>query len=341
MRKNALFQQSKVNDRKDSSDDKYEYSIECDVDDGELVDVYCSISPYITIFSVLMLILFTMFLFALAKSDGKIASPQEAISSYFLPIRSDYYEIRVDPVSETQITDDECQKFMNDNGFTKSLKTSAFNRSTVMQLEQEDNRGFFLPGAYGSTTFYIKPGKSNADLSIHIKYDLYGIKAADNGGLQKISAIQCTELEEREMFNEIDTLLDGHILFFQERTNGKYSGLIENGEMIYRTSDHREDLNDDGEFRVKVYWIWAEYYEQLVNPKSEGALFDNDTEQSNMIRYIKANPDEFLYMQNDLEISDDEDITNFDVLSDYYDSADKLIVENTNYFGFAVNTYAE
>ncbi|ADU22759.1 hypothetical protein [Ruminococcus albus] len=322
------------------SDDDYEFSEEYKAEDSRLIEVEGSLSPLMSFISIVLLILFTMYLIAVKHSGGKITSPKEAISDFFMPMRSDYYEMRVDEDFEAN-TNEEVSKFMQDNGYSDSLKTSAFNRNTAMYLKQEDGRSVTLPGSYGSTTFYIKPKKADADLSIHITYDVFAVTELADGSLVKMSEVDCSDTTERKCLDNIDELLNGHILFFRENCNGKYSGLIENGEMIYRTSEHMDDLNASGEYKIKVYWIWAEYYEQLVNTQADGALFDNSDQQAEMLEYIKNNPDEFLCTAEIGAIPDGTEMTDYDILSDYYDNGDKLIIENTKYFGFNVRTYAE
>lgn len=324
----------------DNSDNEYAFSVEYRAEDSHLIEVNSPLSLFVTLFCILFVALFTIFLVAVKHSDGKITSPREAISSFFMPLQSNYYEIRVDPASGYASNNEACTKFMEDNGYSNRLETSVFNRNTIMQLDQEDGKSYTLPGAYGSTTFYIKPRSADTDLTIHIEYDVYGIKQLDDGNLARISEINSSGYE-CDLFRNVDDLLDGHILFFENRTDGKYSGLIKNGKMTYRTSEHEDDLNDNGEYKIKVYWVWAEYYEQIVNAQADGALFDNSNQQNKMIEYIEDNPDEFFCTAEIGAIPNGTTMTDYDLLSDYYDNGDKLIVENTDYFGFNVNTCAE
>ena len=57
--------------------------------------------------------------------------------------------------------------------------------------------------------------------------------------------------------------------------------------------------------------------------------------------YIEKNPDEFFCTGEIGAIPDGTELTDYEVLSDYYNSGDKLIIENAKYFGFNVRTYAE
>ena len=338
MKRNVPF---RYTESKKISDDDYEFSVEYKADDARLIEVKSSLSSFLTFISITILILFTMYLIAIKHSGGKVSSPKEAISDFLMSMRSDYYEMRVDAEDYEANSNGEVAKFMQDNGYSDSLKTSAFNRNTAMYLKQEDGRSVTLPGSYGSTTFYIKPRKADADLSIHITYDVFAVTELADGSLVKMSEVNCTDSTERKRLDDIDKLLNGHILFFRENNNGKYSGLIESGEMVYRTSEHWDDLNSNGEYKIKVYWIWAEYYEQLVNSQANGALFDNSDQQSKMLEYITNNQDEFLCTAEVGAIPNGTAMTDYEVLSDYYDSGDKLIIENTKYFGFNVRTYAE
>ena len=341
MKKDALSQRSRPQPNIRTFDDEYEYSEAFTAEDTELVEVYGSSLPFITAFCIILLILFTMFIIALKLSGGRVESPKEAISNFFMPLRSDYYEIRVDDEDYEANANEKISEFMQDNGYSERLKTSAFNRNTTMYLKQEDGKAYTCPGAYGSTTFYIKPRKADADFTIHIEYDVYGITALDNGSLIKTSEFVCSDNTARKTLDDVDNLLDGHILFFEDRSNGKYSGLLKNGEMTYHTSEHRDDLNSNGEYKVKVYWIWAEYYEQVVNAQADGALFNSSDQQKQMVDYITKNPDEFFCTAEIGEIPSETEITDYNTLSAYYDNGDKLIMENTDYFGFYVHTCAE
>lgn len=49
----------------------------------------------------------------------------------------------------------------------------------------------------------------------------------------------------------------------------------------------------------------------------------------------------FLYAAEIGAIPNGTEMTDYDILSDYYNNGDKLIIENTKYFGFNVRTYAE
>ena len=341
MKKDTHRRYSKAKNRTEQKSDDYEFSEEYVAEDSRLIEVKGTLSPLLTFISITLLILFTIYLIAIKHSGGKVTSPKEAVSDFFMPFRSDYYDMRVDYASGLASNNEVCTKFMEENGYSNDLKTSAFNRNTIMQLEQEDGKSYTLPGAYGSTTFYIKPRKEDADLTIHIEYDVYGIKQLNDGSLTRVSDICCETNAERETYESVEKLINGHILFFENRINGKYSGLIEDGKMTYRTTEHYDDLNGNGEYKIKVYWIWAEYYEQLVNAQTDGALFENSEHQSDMIDYIEDNTNEFFYAVDGEPVPTNTDIIDYSALSDYYDSGDKLIVENTNYFGFNVHTYAE
>ena len=341
MKKDRHRRHFKKKDRTDLPSDDYEFSEEYAAEDSRLIEAKGSLSPLMSFISIALLILFTMYLIAVKHSGGKLTSPKEAIASFFMPLRSDYYEMRVDSEDYEANANKEVSKFMQDNGYSDKLETSAFNRNTAMYLKQEDGRSLTLPGSYGSTTFYIKPKKADADLSIHITYDVFAVTELTDGSLAKMADVNCSDTTERKRLDNIDALLNGHILFFRENHNGKYSGLIENGEMVYRTSEHRNDLNSNGEYKIKVYWIWAEYYEQMVNAQADGALFDNSGQWDKMVDFIEKNPDEFFYTAEIGTIPNGTEMTDYDILSDYYNNGDKLIIENTKYFGFNVRTYAE
>ena len=210
---------------------------------------------------------------------------------------SDYYDIRVD-------------RGENISG-TQAIKTDADNRTIAMNIKQE-NGSITMPGAYGTTTFYIIPKDTDEDLSIKIRLNAFGLTMNENGEYTRVTD------------KNVDELINGHILFFEDNENG-YKGLLDNGELTYNTADHKADLLGD-EYKVTVYWIWPEYYEQMVDHKTEGALFTNEECSAEMTSYIEKHPNRFFYSKN----SEKEEKT------DLYNNGDVLIYKSSPYFGFEI-----
>lgn len=194
---------------------------------------------------------------------------------------SDYYDIRADKpgVNSTTII------YGND-----SMKTLPNVRNIPANIINEAGKAL-VPGSFGSTTFYIVPNDPDADLTVDLEINAYGLKQFGNNYPLRLSRIECTS-SEREIYDVVDELLDGHILFFAEK-DGVYHDLLPDGKMSYDLSEHREELDENGEYEITVYWIWAEYYDQLINAETEGALFGNSQDSLEMADYINQHENSF------------------------------------------------
>ena len=139
----------------------------------------------------------------------------------------------------------------------------------------------------------------------------------------RLSKVECGK-DERKTYDAVDELLDGHILFFEGK-NGGHHGLLKDGKMHYRTSEHRDALNENGEYAVTVYWVWTEYYDQMINTGADGALFDNGAEAAEMLDYIEGNKEKYFRRFDEA-----------DDLRQQYDNGDRLICQNADYIGFEI-----
>ena len=221
---------------------------------------------------------------------------------------SDYYDIRTEGFDESSITVGEVLK-----------KTNADTRKVPACLRLDKSKHCFFPGAFGTTTFYITPNKPDRDLEIELKLDVYGVTKNSDGELVRLSDMNSD--------NTADKLIDGHILFFKEY-NGSYSGLLENGKLTYETSEHLEDRNNNGEYEVTVYWIWPEYYNQLIDVNAEGAVITDSAASDEMRSYIAAHKGNYFYEGEGKSKTNDP--------SKQYDNADLLIHQNIDYYGFEI-----
>ena len=226
---------------------------------------------------------------------------------------SDYYDIRADKPDYNSPT----IIYGND-----SMKTSPNVRSIPANLKNEAGKAL-VPGSFGSTTFYIVPNDPDTDLTVELEINTYGLKQFGENDPMRLSRVECTGAE-RETYDAVDDLLDGHILFFAEKDSA-YHQLLPDGKMCYNTSEHRGELNENGEYEITVYWIWTEYYNQLIDTEAEDALFDNSQDSIEMAEYIKQHENRFFYKKNE---NDD--------LSDQYNNSDYLIHQNTDYIGFEI-----
>lgn len=228
---------------------------------------------------------------------------------------SDYYDIRTDVSGEYTIIIG-----------TPLLKTTPDVRKVTAELCEDSTCGSFMPGSYGTAKVYIIPHDTNADLSVDLSFNVYGTVQTADGQYIRIDDLESDNYEQ-DKCRLADKLLDGHILLFTEMDNG-YSGLMKNGRLLYNTAEHHDDLNANGEYEVTVYWIWAEYYEQLTSLDAEGAAIKNAAELEKVKEYISSCPDEFFF--------EGEEESRSEILSDRYDNADWLIHQMIDGYGFEI-----
>ena len=220
----------------------------------------------------------------------------------------DYYDIRTE--------DFESEDMLVGSG---SKKTNADVRSVAACLKLDKSKPCLMPGAFGTTTFFVIPKDADKDIAVEIELNVCGITKADNGEYVRLSET-CGDTGRKA-----EELLDGHILFFTEY-NGAYSGLLKDSKMVYNTADHHRELNENGEYKVTVYWVWAEYYEQLVDTAAEGALITDNAVSDEMKRYIEERQDEFFFT-DDTQLNDP---------SRSYNDGDLFIHQNVDYYGFEI-----
>lgn len=197
-----------------------------------------------------------------------------------------------------------------------SKKTNADVRTVSACLDMDKSKKAFLPGTFRTTTFYIIPKDLNEDHTFEIQLNVYGVIKGESG--------EYVRLSEQDSHNLTDELIDGHILFFEEKDDS-YSELLKNGKMLYNTAEHHESLNENGEYEVTVYWIWPAYYEQLTDTMADGAVLTDKAASEEMIKYIDAHPDLFFCNEDSIAAN-----------SDRYDNADQFIRENVDYFEFEI-----
>lgn len=200
-----------------------------------------------------------------------------------------------------------------------SKETTADDRTVAACLKMDQSKNCLMPGAFGTTTFYIIPNKPEKDLDVHLEFNVCGLIQTDDGEYVKLSDMN------DKISQTAEDLLDGHILFFTEN-DSSYSGLIKDGEMTYNTAEHHDDLTSDGEYKVTVYWIWPEYYEQLVDTNVEGAIITDSLSSAEMKDYIAEHQDEFFF-KGDEQTEEPGKL---------YDNADLFIHQNVDFYGFEI-----
>ena len=235
----------------------------------------------------------------------------QRIGNYVHSFSSDYYDIRVGEFDENTIEVNGSRRVTNEN-----------DRNVAACLNMDESHPYFTPGAFGTTTFYIVPKDSEQDLDVQLELNVFGITQMDNGEYARM-----IEAEPTQSVQKVENLLDGHVLFFEGKDE-TYRTLIKDGKMTYRTSEHKADMNSNNEYKVTVFWVWPEYYNQLVDQSADGALIADASTAEEVKDYIAAHPNNFFYEGDGSSKSDES--------SQQYDNADLLIHQNVDGFGFEV-----
>ena len=136
-----------------------------------------------------------------------------------------------------------------------------------------DNMPDMYPGAYGTLQFYIKPQNNRSDLTVTFN-------------LRRLIVPASPKTENDVGYAAYQTLMSavhdyscGHLLLFQTKTGGRYSGLIyqqptaqnsqSEGSFSYSLADHSADkVNVGGQdyYLVTIHWVWPKNFRQMAEP---------------------------------------------------------------------------
>ena len=195
------------------------------------------------------------------------------------------------------------------------------------------------PGDFGRVSFDItSPTELNSTIVVSIQ--LLGLVGDDDDD----------DLSLCEDSNVL-TLLNGHILFFENRiaipstTHYHYTNHITT--LRYNTAAHNPTTpaqNDDHlyHYTVEFYWIWPRSFGQLVLDEDDSRIrhktvFDkNVSDRGDMLTYIKANSAFFFVWgngQSSVFPTDDANYqnTHYVQLTNAYNNADQSIGDNVDY----------
>lgn len=198
------------------------------------------------------------------------------------------------------------------------------------ELDNESEyRGMFylMPGSYGTLTFYLRKKDANANVSTNIKMNISGLKIVykDDGQFSNANGNFDIEAPSDDRFRKALNMLQGHILFFENRTvsNGSvtsYSDFIENGSFNYSTEGKTQE---NGYYKIVIYWEWPETFEDLISEKYPSAV---STFVSNNANYIFGND-----ITNTQYATYIQTVSGRNRLSDGYNDGDKLIGDNVQF----------
>lgn len=128
------------------------------------------------------------------------------------------------------------------------------NTPNLLISIKDDNGGQKLePGSYGTMTFYFVP-KVQQDMTAHVEIEIKGFDRVCN-----------------PVSNYINSLLQGHILLFQRKSDDRYSNRIDTkAEQSLDYSITSSDLDDNGRYTITIYWVWPQTVSKLLY--QDGAL---------------------------------------------------------------------
>lgn len=198
------------------------------------------------------------------------------------------------------------------------------------------------PGSCGKLTFYVIP-KQDTDLKLTFSLDtvLYTADAEPISAERPDNSAYIVQPTE-----PATKLVKGHILFFENCTDGVYSGRI-NGNTFKRTIT---DAKADNAYKFDIYWIWPNVIDQLILPANDNYLVNigcpkiiSDDDTTALISEIKAEADNYFISgeitnlsvmldsvsKGSIDTSFNED--NYKALNTAWDNADNMIGRNVGY----------
>ena len=193
------------------------------------------------------------------------------------------------------------------------------------------------PGDFGRVSFDLT-SSTVLSSTINISIQLIGLIGEDD------NFTTCTD-------NAVLTLLNGHILFFENRTaipsTNHYHYTNHITTLNYNTAAHTPTppaQNDDNlyHYTVEFYWIWPRSFGQLVLDEDDSRIrhktvFDkNVSDRGDMLAYIKANSGLFFVWTNaqpSVFPTNDANYQNtyYIQLTNAYNNADQSIGDNIDY----------
>ena len=219
----------------------------------------------------------------------------------------------------------------------------------VTDPNDSDDQYIISPGSYGSVTFYLIPREEDVS-SVRISLRMGGIRNVTG------SSEPPTWLPQND---EALTFLQGHILFFEQRSaDGIYTGWLGN-EINYVFSEHQSDkttVNGVDWYEVSFCWVWPKTFSQLAYTSGSSylhlkPLFTADSDElRDLTAEMTDHPEKFFKNREDTPEGEEEDYAalmaspgtnyNYIALSNGYNTVDQLIGDRMEYFVFLINADA-
>ena len=142
------------------------------------------------------------------------------------------------------------------NDFYNVVAADTNSNAIVWKMTSQSSIGNYTgqegiePGSRGKISFVLTPKTT----PLNLKFEFQIIRYKSGGTL---AAPTMTEIPDGYGKNNIN----GHILFFENYSEGKYSGLIASDADMNRV--FTKSFNGGAE-QVDIYWVWPEYLNRIV-----------------------------------------------------------------------------
>jgi hypothetical protein len=209
------------------------------------------------------------------------------------------------------------------------------------------------PGSWGVISFYVNPKVASVNLNFDIEligYQSYtDDKETDTKEDDEIVMTALSDLEDHAGDIPLN-LLNGHILFFENRTpvtvtdetTITYSKPILSNADMHRVLNRTIYSNDVTSQRIDIYWVWPNTLSTLVDARSYAGITtipfcENDAENEDysytaIVKNIQDYPQYYLKGASSSDNIDAEAIAaRYDIYGDMYDQGDNEIGMRVHY----------
>lgn len=295
----------------------------------EVITLYQSLTKTITL---MVVTAFTLVFVGVAwfVANSRVNSGTSQISTVFEPIKLAVSSKDFRQESEkNELELPEGHIFKDQEGNTYHDDTGNYfyytNAETIaLRLDKNDYE--VSPGSKGKIEFYLIPGGGSSEIVLDIKLGAYG---QDETG-------KVTEIHN----NALTTMMNGHILLFDDYENGVYSNwLLKNDGNNNWTNSITVDLSGKEvgiPVKVDLYWIWPTRYKNMVNDFGGTGVYafaESQADKKKMTSLTNNYRYSCVYL-----ISDEQNLSSDSVRTEGYDQADEYIGSNAQYLYLEINT---
>ena len=206
-------------------------------------------------------------------------------------------------------------KDLLDDKYNFTNNSTSESSSLALELkaaEPFEGRYSLMPGSYGEFHFYIKLHEGITELNVTFDFSMTALNY--NASISNLEEVDSTTIND---------LLNGHFLFFKERSEGsqgyEYDGLITDDVIEYDTSIHSSDIetiDGDDYYKVTIYWEWPLDYYEIYEKTGEKYPVE-------ITEYVSNNKNYFF--------ATNKDSSDVELLSDGYNDGDQLIGEGVDF----------